>query len=114
MHYRACPFPPSNLHTSPFLPPRFFQAQDEYDKHHRWLHCELAAARALRAKHILLFGHHPLFLHRDDEEDEEGYLGSSSFRTKAGEVMTIPNTYFHIPRARREKVLEAMHQFGCR
>lgn len=90
------------------------QAPDEYNQQHSWLRAEFAVARAQGARHIFLFGHHPLFLFHDDEDEDEEALGSSSFTTKAGNRVSIPNTYFHLPRARREEILELMRQYGSR
>ena len=90
------------------------QAQEEYTQQHTWLETQLKAAKDDGATHTLLFTHHPLFLQRDDEEEDVSVLGSSSFITHRGDEVSIPNTYFHIPRERREKILELMHKYGSR
>jgi hypothetical protein len=74
------------------------QAQEEYTHQHTWLETQLKAAKDDGATHTLLFTHHPLFLQTDDEGEDVSVLGSSSFITHRGEEVSIPNTYFHIPR----------------
>jgi hypothetical protein len=41
-------------------------------------------------------------------------LGFLKFTSRRGEDVSIPNTYFHIPRERREALLGLMHEHGCR
>lgn len=41
-----------------------------YKQQQSWLEQEMASARAQGATHVLLFAHHPLFLVRDDEEED--------------------------------------------
>lgn len=72
----------------------------------------MAAAKAKGAKHILLFGHHPLFLQADDEGEDDAVLGFSTFTTRKGNEVNIPNTYFHLPRDRRLPLLRLMQEHG--
>ncbi|TWU20316.1 Calcineurin-like phosphoesterase superfamily domain protein [Novipirellula galeiformis] len=57
-----------------------------------WLDAQLQNAKAAKAKHILLFQHHPLFLSQEDEPDE----------------------YFNIPLVRRTPLLEQLKQADVR
>jgi len=73
----------------------------------------MAAAQAQGATHILLFGHHPLFLQHDIEEEDDAVLGSSTFTTRKGVEVSIPNTYFHLPKSRRLPLLELIQRHGA-
>lgn len=88
-------------------------AKEAYEAQHAWLAEELAAAKAKGAKHILLFGHHPLFLQSDDEGEDDAVLGFSTFTTRKGQEVSIPNTYFHLPLERRRPILELMKEHGA-
>jgi len=57
-----------------------------------WLERQLAEAQQGLARHILLFQHHPLFLHQANEPDE----------------------YFNIPKQRRMPLLELLRQAKVR
>jgi 3',5'-cyclic AMP phosphodiesterase CpdA len=57
-----------------------------------WLDQQLRDAKDSKAKHILLFQHHPLFLAKEDE----------------------PNQYFNIPLERRTPLLEQLKQADVR
>lgn len=72
----------------------------------------MAAAKAKGAKHMLLFGHHPLFLQTDDEGEDNAVLGFSTFTNRKGTEMSIPNSYFHLPRERRLPLLRLMQEHG--
>jgi len=74
----------SNLIEAPQNAPALFAAQE------RWLKSELQAARDERARHIVIFQHHPWFLKSADEPDQ----------------------YFNLPRERRARYLALLHQFG--
>lgn len=89
------------------------KAQEAYDAQQAWLAQEMAAANAKGAKHILLFGHHPLFLQSDDEGEDDAVLGVSTFSTRKGQQVSIANSYFHIPKERRRPLLEMMQAHGA-
>ncbi len=59
---------------------------DAFARQQQWLHTQLEAAVDRRARHILVFQHHPLFLREPDEEDE----------------------YFNTPKVRRMPILETL------
>lgn len=92
-----------------FLAP---QAQEQYAAQQAWLAKEMAAAKSKGAKHIFLFGHHPLFLETDDEGEDNAVLGFSTFTTRKGTEMSIPNSYFHLARDRRLPLLRLMKKHG--
>lgn len=73
----------------------------------------MADARAKGAKHLLLFGHHPLFLQSDEEGEDDAVLGFSTFTTRKGQAVSIPNSYFHVPLERRRPILELMKEHGA-
>jgi 3',5'-cyclic AMP phosphodiesterase CpdA len=68
------------------------QTTNHLAEQERWLRAELEHARQSRARHIVIFAHHPWFLKADDEPDE----------------------YFNIPRERRAAYLTLFHEFGVK
>ena len=64
----------------------------ELEAQQQWLRAELQRARDSRARHIVVFQHHPWFLKTADEPDQ----------------------YFNIPRARRAPYLAAFREFGVK
>ena len=76
----------SCLIHSPQKTPVQLAAQD------RWLLAELKRAREEKARHIVVFQHHPWFLSTADEPDQ----------------------YFNIPRERRAGHLELFHEYGVK
>lgn len=68
------------------------QATNQLAEQERWLRAELEHARQNRARHILIFVHHPWFLKAAGEPDE----------------------YFNIPRARRAACLGLFHDSGVK
>ncbi|HUH06526.1 MAG TPA: metallophosphoesterase [Egibacteraceae bacterium] len=65
---------------------------DQLDEQLAFLETSLRQARRDRSRHVLVFGHHPLFTQSPDE----------------------PDSYWNIPRARRRQVLELLTAFGAR
>jgi 3',5'-cyclic AMP phosphodiesterase CpdA len=65
---------------------------DQLAEQHRWLRAELVKARAERARHIVVFQHHPWFIKSAAEADR----------------------YFNIPLARRASYLALFREFGVR
>lgn len=68
------------------------EVPDELDRQLSWLETALEDARRRRARHVLVFGHHPLFVHHPDE----------------------PDSYWNIPLARRGRLLRLLKAFGAR
>ena len=68
------------------------KAQAEYDKQLSWLRAELEAAKRDGARQIVVFQHHPYFLHSPDEAAE----------------------YFNIPQDRRKLYLNLLREYGVR
>ena len=66
------------------------KARALYEEQEKWLRAELERARDDRARHIVVFQHHPLYLQTVDEPDE----------------------YSNIPRARRGRYVELLSEFG--
>ena len=66
------------------------KARALYEEQEKWLRAELERARDDRARHIVVFQHHPLYLQTADEADE----------------------YSNIPRARRGRYVELLSEFG--
>jgi hypothetical protein len=64
----------------------------EWDSQFGFLQDELESAGRIGVDHVVLLGHHPLFLERSDE----------------------PDNYWNIPAERRALVLELIHQAGVR
>ena len=65
---------------------------EELDSQLAFLETTLRAARQQRSRHILVFGHHPLFTQRVNE----------------------PDSYWNIPVARRRELLRMLQAFGIR
>ena len=65
---------------------------DQLAEQERWLKAELERARNDRARHIVVFQHHPWFLSAADEPDQ----------------------YFNIPRERRARYLALFREFGVK
>ena len=68
------------------------QTPEQLAEQERWLRGELARAKADRAKHIVVFQHHPWFI----------------------KSATEPDQYFNIPIARRAAYLALFREFGVR
>ncbi len=68
------------------------QTTNQLAEQDRWLHAELERARQDRTQHIVIFGHHPWFLHAADEPDD----------------------YFNLPRERRTPLLALFREFGVK
>lgn len=68
------------------------QVPGELDRQMAFLEQTLRGARSRGARHILAFGHHPLFTERVDE----------------------PETYWNIPPERRRRVLDLFRTYGVR
>ena len=74
----------SSLIHSPDKAPELFAEQE------RWLRAELEKTRRDRARHVVIFQHHPWYVDTVDE----------------------PDAYFNIPRARRTRYLALFREFG--
>lgn len=72
----------SNLISAPQRAPRLYEEQE------KWLREELGKAKTEGAEHIVVFQHHPWFVHMPDE----------------------PNSYWNIPLARRSQYLALFHE----
>jgi serine/threonine-protein phosphatase CPPED1 len=66
------------------------KARDEADKQEQWLRRELAAAKAARVPHLVIFVHQPFFLESPGEPDQ----------------------YFNIPAETRRRYLALFHEYG--
>lgn len=68
------------------------EVPEEWERQFAFLTDELETARRVGVDHIVLLGHHPLFLERADEAD----------------------TYWNLPLERRSQILELIHAAGVR
>ena len=68
------------------------KAPELYEEQERWLRAELEQTRRDRARHVVIFQHHPWYVDSVDE----------------------PDAYFNIPRARRMQYLALFREFGVR
>lgn len=68
------------------------QTPEQLAEQERWLRAELTKARDARARHIVVFQHHPWFIKSSGEADQ----------------------YFNIPLARRAAYLALFREFGVR
>lgn len=97
------------LNTSLFNDPT--TAQDLYTEQLEWLEARLVYASGHTASHIFVFGHHPWFLYRDDETDEDLVGLESPYPAEWGpQEKGIPDSYFHIPIEYRTRVMELFRQ----
>ncbi len=88
-------------------------AAARYEAQMQWLAATAAGARA--ARHVLFFGHHPLFLSHARETANDDALGEDVFSDpRSGREIRIPHSYFHLPLERRLPLLEIMRDCGAR
>lgn len=66
------------------------QSEREFAGQEHWLEGELAKARSSGVRHLLIFQHHPWFLHQANEPDQ----------------------YFNIPLVHRSRYLALFHKYG--
>jgi serine/threonine-protein phosphatase CPPED1 len=90
-------------------------APKEYQEHMEWIESVTKKAKEDESKHILFFGHHPLFLQRADEPTYDTTLGSDNFVDKqTGNTVIIPHSYYHIPLEQRLKLLNIMQTYDVK
>eukprot|EP01134_Creolimax_fragrantissima_P004540 CFRG4540T1 len=82
------------------------EAKDEYNNQNEWFKNELR--NTPEGFKVLLFIHHPLFIKSANETAED--LDATSFVNPRGEVVSIPDNYFHIPLARRKAVMSLLYK----
>ena len=98
------------LNTSVFYDPS--DSKEIYRDQLAWLEDRLRYAREQNASHIFVYGHHPWFLYKEDETDEE-LSGASPFPKEWGSsTTTFPDRYFHIPLDTRKQALALFQQFN--
>lgn len=90
-------------------------APDLFAEQFQWLRERLQYARAQKALHIFVFGHHPWFLYQQDEDPDKGDLpGASPFPKECPIEGSMPDSYFVIPLEMRRKVLALFEEYGVR
>lgn len=95
----------SNLFSNPTA------AEDLYVEQLRWLEGRLKYAAQNNAGNIFVFGHHPWFLYKDDEQAED-LKGACPYPPEWGTVGTFKDGYFHIPPKYRKRVMELFKEYG--
>lgn len=98
----ACIVINTNLYADPS------HAEHLYSSQHAWLEASLEQLSQLNPQHIIVFGHHPLFLEDPSEDELPGVWESIS---GSGETFSIPRSYFHIPKLRRTPLLELLWKY---
>jgi hypothetical protein len=103
------------LNTNLFMDPS--AAPDIYDTQLTWLQERLRYARRNQARHIFVFGHHPWFLYKDDE-DSDDLKGVNPYPVEwegtglgGGKTNGYPEKFFMIPQSRRSKVMSLFREF---
>jgi serine/threonine-protein phosphatase CPPED1 len=87
-------------------------AKDLFDEQLEWLTERLEYAKAKQASNIFVFGHHPWFLYREEEEGHE-LSGMTPFPEEWGpRDGGIPDSYFHIPIAHRSVFMALFRDYG--
>ncbi|KAL3916158.1 MAG: hypothetical protein SGILL_005305, partial [Bacillariaceae sp.] len=81
-------------------------ALDLYAAQLKWLEERLNYAQSNNATSIFVFGHHPWFLYREDEEKDSmpGICAWKHWR--------FPDNYFHIPKEYRMPVMDLFRKFN--
>jgi len=86
------------------------KAPSHFKDQYTWLEERLQYATDKQAQQIFVFGHHPWFLYKEDEDGDtmEGYS------TIANETKTVkvPDSYFILPKESRMKVLALFEKFN--
>lgn len=95
------------LNTNLYMDPN--GAPDQFAEQAEWFERQLVIARGEGAHRIFVLGHHPWFLY-DEFEDETELAGVSRF-TRNGAAFEIDDSYFLIPRIRRERVMELCKRY---
>jgi hypothetical protein len=90
------------LNTNLFMDPT--GAPDQFAEQADWFERQLIIGRREGADRIFVLGHHPWFLY-DEFEDETKMAGVNRF-TRSGADFEIGDSYFAIPKVRRERVME--------
>lgn len=91
-------------------------AMELYEAQLRWLEERLRYANEAAAAIIFVFSHHPMFLYNEDE-DETQLSGKLSIRWppeyqhRYDPNISIPESYFPLPRARRQKLLDLFAKY---
>jgi serine/threonine-protein phosphatase CPPED1 len=101
------------LNTSLFNDPT--GALDLYQEQLEWLEERFQYAVDNEATHIFVFGHHPWFLYREDEDETAGDLPGVSIvaddnHDKSGQIVA-DDAYFVIPLQRRRQVLDMFQKY---
>ena len=84
-------------------------APDLYREQFAWLKDRLQYAQQNQARHIFVFGHHPWFLYREDE-DQKDMQGASPLLPSMG-GMGVKDSYFVIPLSVRQKVMALFAEY---
>jgi serine/threonine-protein phosphatase CPPED1 len=102
------------LNTSLFNDPT--GALDLYQEQLEWMEQRFQYAVDNKASHIFVFGHHPWYLYREDEDEKVDLPGvlivaeDESKHEKAGQVVAN-DAYFVIPLERRRPVLDMFQKY---
>jgi serine/threonine-protein phosphatase CPPED1 len=101
------------LNTSLFNDPS--GALDLYKQQLEWMEERFQYAVDNQATHIFVFGHHPWFLYREDEDEKAGDLPgvltvADDKHVKSGQVVA-DDAYFVIPLERRRQVLDMFQKY---
>jgi serine/threonine-protein phosphatase CPPED1 len=75
----------------------------------KWLEEQLQYATKFSARNIFVFAHHPWFLYSEDEDIDE--LTGRSYLEPGNTDFFVLDSYFPIPKATRQKVLELFRQY---
>ena len=81
-------------------------AEDLYNLQLAWLEDRLSYAQSMNPTTIFVFGHHPWFLYNENE-DTDTMTGISPYKH-----WTFPDSYFHIPKKNRMKVMELFEKYN--
>lgn len=96
------------LNTALFSNPT--AAMDLYEEQLAWLEERLQYANDKGATNIFVYGHHPWFLYKDDEEDELEGLSPFPIEWNMDEDGGFADSYFHIPKKYRMRVMKLFEQ----